>query len=809
MSLLDYFRRSVRRRITWTFGLFVALSMVTVTTTVGFRLFSTITANLTHQLEEHGRQDATLLIQRIEYLLESASVLVKNPLVINGLNDAQGRLSYLPELVKNFSEGRDVRAVALLGFDGKPVYSSLMNLPTYGDSAELRSALANGIVSYLVDAERGEWVVFVPVSYYSTTQGALVVVFDLSAVTKRVLQSDELIGHRLRVADKVIYQRQPVDNSDMLVVSQPLVSDGESFLAGLKLEIEASTPRRHYLNPAVLAVRDVAILGLALTLVAIATASWIGFSVSRPILLLRQRVAAADGSPERRCAPLGTTDELDDLAEKFDQRTSELWDIQQHLEELVAERTKKLSIAKDAAEAANRAKSIFLANMSHELRTPLNAILGFSSMMRSDPDLPQTQRDNLNIINRSGEHLLKLINDVLEVAKIEAGRLQLEVAPFDLGGMVRDVAEMMQMRAEQKGLRLDLDQSSEFPRYIKGDEARLRQTLINLVGNAVKFTEQGVVTIRLGVKQNRRQHLLLEVEDTGPGIHLDDQKRLFEPFVQLVEGCVNKGTGLGLTISRQFVRLMGGDISVASTPGKGSLFRIELPVETASADDVVKPEAKKQGEVIGIAPGQPVYRILIAEDQLENQLLLSRLMTSIGLEVKVAENGEQCVETYRNWQPDLIWMDRRMPVMSGEEATKRIRQLPDGGKVKIVAVTAEVFKEQQQEMLDAGMDDFVGKPYRFGEIYDSLTRQLGIRYLYRSDTLEEQTEAVVLKSEMLDSLPVALRNELKGALQELDSERISEAIRQISEVDTTLGRVLSNLADYFNYPAILKALERD
>jgi hypothetical protein len=807
MSLFDYFRRSVRRRITWTFGLFVALSMVTVTTTVGFRLFSTITANLTHQLEEHGRQDAKLLIQRIEYLLESASVLVKNPLVINGLNDAQGRLSYLPELVKNFSEGRDVRAVALLGFDGKPVYSSLMNLPTYGDSAELRSALANGIVSYLVDAERGEWVVFAPVSYYSTTQGALVVVFDLSAVTKRVLLSDELIGHRLRVADKVIYQSQPVDNSDMLVVSQPLVSDGESFLAGLKLEIEASTPRRHYLNPAVLAVRDVAILGLALTLVAIAIASWIGFSVSRPILLLRQRVAAADGSPQTRCAPLGTTDELDDLAEKFDQRTSELLDIQQHLEELVAERTKKLSIAKDAAEAANRAKSIFLANMSHELRTPLNAILGFSSMMRSDPDLPQTQRDNLNIINRSGEHLLKLINDVLEVAKIEAGRLQLEVAPFDLGGMVRDVAEMMQMRAEQKGLRLDLDQSSEFPRYIKGDEARLRQTLINLVGNAVKFTEQGVVTIRLGVRQNRRQHLLLEVEDTGPGIHLDDQKRLFEPFVQLVEGCVNKGTGLGLTISRQFVRLMGGDISVASTPGKGSLFRIELPVETASADDVVKPEAKKQGEVIGIAPGQPVYRILIAEDQLENQLLLSRLMTSIGLEVKVAENGEQCVETCRNWRPDLIWMDRRMPVMSGEEATKRIRQLPDGGKVKIVAVTAEVFKEQQQEMLDAGMDDFVGKPYRFGEIYDSLTRQLGIRYLYRSDTLEEQTEAVVLKSEMLDSLPVALRNELKGALQELDSERISEAIRQISEVDMTLGRVLSNLADYFDYPAILKALD--
>ena len=807
MSLLDYFRRSVRRRIVWAFGIFVALSMVTVVVTVGFRLFTTITANLTHELEQRGRQDASLVRQRIEYLLESAGVLVKNPLVINGLNDSQGRMTYLPGLVKNFSEGRDVRAVALLGFDGKPVYSSLVSLPTYGDSAELRSTLANGVVSYLVDTARGDWVLFVPVNYYNTTQGVLVVVFDLKAVVQRALPSDALIGHRLRVAEQVIYEYMPANGGDLLMARRPLVPGGESFLAGLKLELEVSAPRQHYLRPAALAIRDIAILGLILTLAAIAIASWIGFSVSRPILLLRQRVAEADGSPEKRCAPLGTADELDDLAEKFDQRTSELLDIQQHLEDLVAERTSKLSIAKDAAEAANRAKSIFLANMSHELRTPLNAILGFSNMMRFDPALPQNQRDNLNIINRSGEHLLTLINDVLEVAKIEAGRLQLDVAPFDLGGMVREVLEMMQLRAQEKGLQLQFDQSSDFPRYIKGDEARLRQALINLVGNAVKFTEQGGVTIRLRVRQNHRQYLLIEVEDSGPGINIEDQKRLFEPFVQLAESGAQKGTGLGLTISRQFARLMGGDITVISTPDKGSLFRIELPVELASANDIAKPETQKHGEVIGLAPGQPCYRILIAEDQLENQLLLDRLMTGIGLEVKMAENGERCVELFRSWRPDLIWMDRRMPVMDGEEAAKRIRLLPNGGKVKIVAVTAEVFKEQQQEMLDAGMDDFVRKPYRFDEIYDSLARQLGIRYLYRSDSPEEQVESVVLTSEMLDGLPAALRIELRDALQELDSERIMETIRQINEVDMKLAGVLSRLADYFDYSAILKVLD--
>ncbi len=792
MSWSDYFRRSVRRRITWTFGLFVALSMVTVVATVGFRLYTTITASLTHELEQRGQQDATLLEQRIEYLLESASVLVKNPLVINGLNDAQGRMTYLPGLVKNFSEGRDVRAVALLGFDGKPVYSSLVSLPTYGDSAELRSTLANGVVSYLVDTVRGDWVLFVPVSYYSTTQGVLVVVFDLKAVVQRALPSDALIGHRLRVANQVVYERQPADSSDLLVVRRPLVTGGESFLAGLRLELEVTAPRQHYLLPAVLAVRDIALLGMILTLAAIVIASWIGSTVSWPILLLRQRVAEADGSSEKRCAPLGTADELEDLAKIFDQRTCELLDTQKH---------------KEAAEAANRAKSVFLANMSHELRTPLNAILGFSNMMRLDLELPPNHRDNLNIINRSGEHLLKLINDVLEVAKIEAGRLQLQIAPFDLGGMVQDVTEMMRVRAGEKGLQLKLDQTSEFPRYIKGDEARLRQSLINLVGNAVKFTEQGGVTIRLGVRQNHQQHLLIEVEDTGPGIHPEDQKRLFEPFVQLAEGGAQKGTGLGLTISRQFVRLMGGDITVESTPGKGSLFRIELPVEPASADDIVKPETQKHGEVIGLAPGQPGYRILIAEDQLENQLLLGRLMTSIGLEVKVAENGEHCVELFQSWRPDLIWMDRRMPIMDGEEATKCIRQMPGGLKVKIVAVTAEAFKEQQQEMLDAGMDDFVRKPYRFDEIYDSLARQLGIRYLYRSDTPEEQAKSVTLTAEMLDSLPTTLRIELKESLQELDSERIEKAILQINEVDTQLGSVLSHLADYFDYPAILNALD--
>jgi PAS domain S-box-containing protein len=491
------------------------------------------------------------------------------------------------------------------------------------------------------------------------------------------------------------------------------------------------------------------------------------------------------------------------------QAEEELRQYKDQLEETVQQRTKELMVMRDAAEAANKAKSVFLANMSHELRTPLNAILGFSSMMRRDPLLTGSQSENLNIINRSGEHLLSLINDVLEMAKIEAGHLQLEITAFDLDGLVLEVTEMMQIRAREKGLRLLLDQSSEFPRYIKNDKARIRQILINLINNAVKFTQQGGVTVRLGVKNNARHHLLIEVEDTGPGIAPEDQTRLFEPFVQLTEETgTQRGTGLGLTITRQFVQMMGGNISVESMPGKGSLFRVELPVELAAPNDILGPEIRKKNEVLGLAPGQPRYRIMIVEDQRENQLLLFQLMTDIGLEAKVVGNGKQCLELFQDWQPDLIWMDRRMPVMDGVETTHRIRQLPDGQSVKIVAVTASAFKEQQQEMLDAGMDDFVRKPYRFDEIYECMSRQLGIKYIYHSDKALTEAAPTMLSAEMLDKLPNTLRMELRNALESLDSKRITAILGRIGEVDVKLGGALSRLAEYFDYPAILDALDK-
>lgn len=483
----------------------------------------------------------------------------------------------------------------------------------------------------------------------------------------------------------------------------------------------------------------------------------------------------------------------------------------EHLEELVKERTDELSTAKEAAEAANKAKSTFLAKMSHELRTPLNAILGYSQFMQRDASLPANQREYLDIINRSGKHLLGLINDVLEVSRIEAKRVTAEKVVFDIRSLLSDLHDMFQLKTESKGLRFDLIELGPLPRYVIADERKLRQMLINILGNAVKFTPEGGIAVRVAV-MNENEHekrLVVEVEDTGPGIAEEELDLVFKAFDQTATGRhIEGGTGLGMAISRDFARMMGGDLTVTSRVGQGSIFRLEIGIE--EVDEPVAAVEAPRGRVVGLKPGQITPRILVAEDQPESRSLLVKLLQTAGFDVREAADGREAVQIAEQWQPHFIWMDIRMPVMDGMEAARRIKDSQAGKSVKVAAVTASALEEDRRLILSEHIfDDFVRKPYNEHEIFETMAQHLGLKYIYEEPTTKDVPAGLksVPTPERLAVLTADLRGELHEALLRLNMTQVLSVIDKISELDASIASDLKMLADDLDYESMLTALE--
>ncbi|MEG4944175.1 AAA family ATPase [Microcoleus sp. F4-D5] len=491
----------------------------------------------------------------------------------------------------------------------------------------------------------------------------------------------------------------------------------------------------------------------------------------------------------------------------------------QELQQEISDRKKAelaLQQAKEAADAANKAKSEFLANMSHELRTPLNAILGFTQLMNRDSSLNQQQQENLGIITRSGEHLLSLINDVLEMSKIEAGRLTLNENSFDLYHLLDSLEEMLQLKVSSKGLQLIFERADDVPQYLKTDASKLRQVLINLLGNAIKFTQKGHIILRvikqeppqlnpsnLFLENHKTLRLLFEIEDTGFGIAAEEMDSLFEAFVQTEVGRkYHQGTGLGLPISRKFVQLMGGDITASSQLGKGTILQFDIQTHLAEENELRTTQLSRR--VIGLEPNSKVYRILVVDDRPENRLLLLKLLMPLGFEVRDAENGAEAVALWSSWKPHLIWMDMRMPVMDGYEATKQIKSHLNGQPTIIIALTASAFEEERSIVLSAGCDDFVSKPYRDEVIFEKMYKYLGVRYVYEEPVLAnsqgQKLEQPLMQNslsvqENLLAMPAEWLTQLHQAATQLDAEMI---LKLVAEIPVNYASLVNTLIDWVN-----------
>ncbi len=476
--------------------------------------------------------------------------------------------------------------------------------------------------------------------------------------------------------------------------------------------------------------------------------------------------------------------------------------------QLLEQKSMELADAKKIAEHHALAKSMFLSKMSHELRSPLNSIIGFSHLIYKNQMTPEVIKKHSGIISQSANHLLTLINDVLEMAKIEAGKVEFHEEDIDFLAMIKDVENMLQTAVQQKGLTLSFELAKSCPSYIRTDASKLRRIFINLINNAVNNTNEGGVVVRIKCEpgQDDKVNMICEVEDSGVGISPEDLETIFIPFEQLMQTRsknTHSGTGLGLSICKELVRNMGGSINVESKLNVGSVFKFNVLVSEI-LNEALLSNVRVEKVFLGVKPGQKKTKALIVEDLEDNRLYLKNILVDSNCEVEIAVDGLVAIEVFKNTNPDIIFMDRRMPRMDGINAMQRIRELPGGKDTKIVAITASAFKEDQERIMEYGFDEFIRKPFLIEEIHDCLVRHLNVEFIYQYG-LNDMDQGGSNQLNDIDlnqfhkEIPLATRRAFKSAVLALDIENVSDVINNISQELPELAADLQKLVDEFNF----------